>query len=233
MFQKVSRSRVVRAKRFQHFGLETGNPIGGIILISGSGVTDSKIVNPQFHRYDSRLGQDYSIVNYYSKRTFSSLEHGFLVLDFVGPMDWKSRASLLQRCLEATSKRLFFMVDPWEPTAGQLGKALVREFSTIGEFEQSLCGYTTINIATIVRLFDLRTEFGGDNSGQWCIGGCLADFAPPVRLSMTRGQLWDSALVLDQAEKVGCMLSLGEMQQSLFITRHFDGLDNLLLESLV
>jgi hypothetical protein len=80
-------------------------------------------------------------------------------------------------------------------------------------------------------LLELRRSFGGADTGRWCFGSCLAEFTPPVRSSFSKGQLWDVALVLDQPEKIGCVLSLDEMQQSLFATRLFDGFDNMLRHS--
>ena len=181
--------------------------------------------------YDPRLGQDYSISNHQTKKIFSSLEHGFFVLECVGAVDWTGQLPFVNRCIEATSKKLFFMVVPWYPGATELREAVERELGPLSEFEHSLCGYTPIGSDALNRLMGLRRSFGGDKTGQWCIGGCLAEFAPPVRTSFWKGSLWDVALVLGQPEKIGCVLSLDEMQQSLFATRLFDGLDDLLRQS--
>lgn len=156
------------------------------------------------------------------------MEHGFFVLDCIGKADWTAQIPLLTGCIEATSRKLFFMLDPWEPGARELRMALEREFGTSMEFERSLCGYAAIDSNAVERLLQLRASFGGDSTGQWCIGGCLVEFAPPMRLSFWKAQSWDLALALDQPDKLGCVLSLGEMQQSLLVTRLFDSLDNLL-----
>jgi len=185
----------------------------------------------QVRIYDPRLREDWSTTNFMTKKSFSSLKHGFYVMDCVGPIDWTADLALLNGCLQSASKKLFFMVDPWQPGAAQLSDALQREFGPLKEFERSLCGYATTDPDIAQRLFRLRTLFGGDRTGQWCIGGCVEEFAPPVRAGLTKRQLWDLCLVLEQAEKLGCVLSLGEMKQSLFGTRLFDGLDNLLRQS--
>jgi len=195
------------------------------------GVTDLRPMKLQVHTYDPRLGHDYAISDHATKKTFSSLEHGFLVLDCIGAVDWTGQLALLRRSIESTSKQLFFMLDPWEPGARELRNAVEREFGSLQEFERSLCGYAAIGSDALERLLRLRAASSGSNSGQWCIGGCLAEFAPPVRLGFSKGQLWDLAQVLGQPEKLGCVLSLGEMQQSLFVTRLFDGLDTLLRHS--
>jgi hypothetical protein len=185
----------------------------------------------QVRTYDPRLGQEYAVSDHATKKRFSSLEHGFFVLDCVGAVDWTSQLPLLNGCLQAISKKLFFTLDPWEPGARELRQALEREFGAVREFERSLCGYAAITSDAIDGLLQLRASFGGDSTGQWCIGGCLEEFASPVRMSFSKGQAWGLPLVLEQAEKLGCVLSLGEMQQSLLVTRLFDNLDNLLRQS--
>lgn len=181
--------------------------------------------------YDPRRGEDWYTTNFMTKRTFSSLKHGFFVMNCVGPVDWAADLSLLNGSLQATSKRFFFMVDPWPPGAARLANALEREFGPLKEFERSMCGYAALYADAVQQLFRLRTLFGGDTTGEWCIGGYMVEFSPPVRTSLFKRQLWDFSLVLEQADKVGCVLWLGEMQQSLFATRLFDELDNLLRHS--
>ena len=123
------------------------------------------------------------------------------------------------------------MVDPWEPGARELREGVERKFGSLNEFEHSFCGYAPIGSDALGWLLELRRSLGGDNTGLWCVGGCLTEFKPPVRTSFWKGQLWDVSLVLDQPEKIGCVLSLDEMQQSLFTTHLFDGFDNLLRQS--
>jgi hypothetical protein len=181
--------------------------------------------------YDPRLGQDYSVSNFTTKRTFSSSKHGLYVWDCVGPLDWSSELPLITESIQRTARRLFFMLDPWQPQGQPLYEALTREFGPLLEFERSVCGYTRIGLEVVEQLFELRRTFGGDTTGQWCIGGCLQEFTAPVRTGFTKAQLWDLALVLDQADKLGCVLWLGEMQQSLFATRPFEELNALLQRS--
>lgn len=181
--------------------------------------------------YDPRRGEDWYTTDFMTKRTFSSLKHGFFVMICVGPVDWTADLSLLNGSLRATSKGFFFMVDPWHPGASRLANALECEFGPLKEFEHSLCGYATIYADAVQQLLRLRTSFGGDTTGEWCIGGYMVEFSPPVRTGLFKRQLWDFSLVLEQADKVGCFLWLGEMQQSLFATRLFDGMDNLLRQS--
>ncbi len=185
----------------------------------------------QVRFYDPRLREDWSTTDFMTKKSFSSLKHGLYVMDCVGVVDWTAELSLLNGCLQSTSKKLFFMVDPWPPGAAQLSNTLEHEFGPLKEFERSLCGYATIDAEVVQQLLRLRASFGGDTTGQWCIGGCVQEFTPPVRTGLTKRQLWDLCLVLEQAEKLGCVLWLGEMKQSLFATRLFDGLDNLLRQS--
>jgi hypothetical protein len=185
-------------------------------------------MNSDVTKYDPRLRQDYTVRNFMTVEEFSSLEHNLFVLDCIGTLDWAGELQLLIGCIQNTASKCFVMFDPWGPGKDELRNAIELEFGPVMEFEHTYCCYTNISIVTLDRLFQLRAKFDGYASGQWCIGGCIAEFTPPERTGFGKRQLWDIALVLGQPEKIGCVLSLGEMQQSFFATRLFKGLDILL-----
>jgi hypothetical protein len=185
----------------------------------------------QIKSYDPRSLEDYCSSNFTTKNAFSSIEHGFYVLDCVGKLDWSSEIYLLTVCIQNTGKQIFFMVDPWQSKTEGLKNALENEFGRLFEFENSVCGYTDIASDAVGKVLQIRAMFGGDSSGQWCIGGCLDKFTMPRRTSFAKGELWDLPFILGQPQKIGCVLWLGEMQQSLFATRLFVGFDNLLQQS--
>ncbi len=93
-------------------------------------------------------------------------------------------------------------------------------------FEKSLIGYFQPNATTMERILALRLEHGGDESGEWSLGGCLSEFKPPERLSVSRASAWDFAHLLGQALNIGLALELAEMQQTTLMTKVFSGFDD-------
>ncbi len=175
--------------------------------------------------YDPSLGQNFVLPYHSTKDTFSSLESNFFVQDSIGDVDLIKWKKAIYKCIKKTSRRGFFTVIPWSPGAKKLKQRIYQDFINVEEINSSLFCYFELSTDTIDKLFELRNEYGGDVSGEWGIGGCIVDLPTPN----TRKQYWDFAYLLEQADKIGCLLSLGEMQQTFFMSKSFDGLKELLL----
>ena len=181
---------------------------------------------PNIQIYDPKLGQDYKFFNHLAKTTFSSLEDGFCVLEVVGEMDWGVHQNALLECILKTSTKGFFAVAPWYPGAEKLRRALLQRFSNAKVIANAVLGYFDPSADALSKLFSIRDECGGESSGEWCIGGCSTKFSEQnIKCSG-----WDLNCLLHQAEKIGCVLSLEEMQQSYFIIKPFEGLPKIIEE---
>jgi len=178
--------------------------------------------------YDSRLGQDFRFNTPIG--TFSSLEHHFYVLDNAGNLPWARGDSLLKECVLKTSKIGFFTIALWAPGAKKLATKIKQEFQVASEFWGSLCGYFDVETDSIQKLFEIRKMFGEGKSGEWGLGGCLEKFSPPTRISFAKNETWGFCHILNQPAKIGCLLYLGEMRQTTFMTKIFDGLDACLAQ---
>ena len=100
---------------------------------------------------------------------FSSLEHGFYVLEAAGEIDWDMHRGILLECILQTSPIGFFTVVPWSPGAGKLTQALLKQFGDAVEIDNSVCGYFDPSADLLSKLFAIRNECGGASSGEWCI----------------------------------------------------------------
>lgn len=176
--------------------------------------------------YDARLRQDFRLN--ISGGTFSSLECYFYVLDNADNLDWVESATILEECIRNTSKYGFFTVVPWVPGANKLKAEIKKEFDVASELAGSLCGYFDVGTDSIQRLIKMRRKFGGGRSGEWGLGGCLDHFTPTKQGSFAKKEAWNIFHVLSEPQKIGCYLFLGEMHQTTFLTKIFDGLDEYL-----
>lgn len=181
---------------------------------------------PNIKTYDPKFGQDYAFFNHSTKTTFSSLEHGFFVLEAVGEMDWGMHQAMLLECIIKTSTKGFFLVAPWYPGAEKLRRALLQQFSDAQVLENAVLGYFDPATDELGKLFAIRGEHGRGSSGEWCIGGCLTKFSKQ-NIKCSGGNL---SCLLPQSGKIGCVLSLEEMQQSYFIIKIFEGLPKIIGE---
>ena len=180
---------------------------------------------PDIQTYDPRLGQDCVFFSGPSEKPmFSSLEHGLYVVEAVGEMNWDMHQDLLLECILNTSTEGFFTVDPWGPGASNLKLMLMRQLNDVMEVGHSVLGYFTPSADSLRRLFSVRAECGGGSSGEWCIGGCSTKFSGQD-INCTE---WNFNRLLHQADKIGCVLSLEEMQQSYFMVKPFDGLSEII-----
>lgn len=173
--------------------------------------------------YDPRKREDYRVRNFQTGVEFSSFDSGFFVMEFVGDVDWLRHAETLKQCIQDTSNSGFVTCAPWVPEVVNIRSRLEAECSLLLEFGHTFCGYFPVRVDSIRRLLELRTEAGDWKSGEWCIGGCISELALPQRHSITSTALWDFAHVLDQSERVGCVLSLGEMLQTTLLIRRRKG----------
>lgn len=179
---------------------------------------------PNIRSYDPRLGQDYVVKNHSTKASFSSLAHGFYVLEVTGELDWDNYQDMLLACMRETSKSGFFTVVPWRPGAAKLKHALLQQFGKIVEIDNSLIGYFDPSTCLLNRLFAIRNECGGTSSGEWCVGGCSSVFSA----LHVKNSGWNLTYLMNQAEKIGCVLSLEEMEQSYFMVKAFDELPKII-----
>jgi len=175
--------------------------------------------------YDPRRGEDFVLKNRRLKKSFSSLHHGLLVVDSQGQSLLSKEVTVLKESIPKTSALGFFIVVLWVPGAKKLKASIQQEFGETFECANSLCGYFDAqSVDNVELLLDLRDTFGGNKSGEWGFGGCLTKFSAPKRISLFRGELWDFEHVLYDADRLGCLLFLGE-RYTTFVTRIFDGMD--------
>jgi hypothetical protein len=184
-------------------------------------------MEPKFAIYDPRQHQEYAPVDFLTKMRFSNLEAGFIVAEGEG-IDWGERVSLLSEAILRTSKLGFVTVDPWIPHTKEVMRALRKDFPINNVFRKTGIAYCGLGVGPIEHAFDLRRRCGQDVSGEWCVGGCIERFAVPRRVSLFGWGSWNYAHILGQAERLGCVLYLAEMQQSVLAVRVFDGLDEWL-----
>jgi hypothetical protein len=184
----------------------------------------------QVQIYDPRLGRSFETMNALTERRFCSLEWGFFVITGID-IDWHSRADLLGEAMAKTSKLGFVAVKPWSPYITNLFDSLKLAFPTTSEFEESLSAYFEPGLEAIERIFRLRQAHGQETSGEWCLGGCIMEFTPPKRASLSRTALWDFAHILGQPANIGWALELAEMRQSTFVVKPFEGFDDWLMRT--
>jgi hypothetical protein len=190
------------------------------------GVTgDFEMLSPQI--YDPRRGQDFRINT--ATGMFSSLEHNFYVSDTYDS-DWDNRLDLLNKCISKTSKLGFFTIAPWVPGAEKHRTRIKQEFKSVSECGGNLAGYFGLESDAVRRLFAIRKEYGEGKSGEWGIGGCSEKFDPPTQTAPAKKEAGEFFHLLTQPSKIGCLLYLGEMQQTTFMVRMFDGIDSYVAE---
>lgn len=182
-------------------------------------------MKPTQEIYDPRRGQDFRIKT--ATGTFSGLEHNFYVVDNADS-NWGNRLDLLNKCISKTSKIGFFTVAPWVPGAEKLRARIKQEFESVSECGGNLAGYFGLESDAARRLFAIRNEFGEGKSGEWGVGGCSEKFDPPTRTASAKKEAWEFFHLLTQPSKIGCLLYLGEMQQTTFMVKIFDGIDSYL-----
>lgn len=176
--------------------------------------------------YDPKLDQDYEFYNYLSGTTFSSLKQGFYVLEAVGELNWESYQTILLECIAKTSTTGFVAVSPWHPGAEKLRKKLLSELTSAKEYNGTIFSYFTPTREMLSKLFRIRNEYGGTSSGEWLIGGGSTDLLEKLVICVE----WNLSCFLQQADKIECILSLEEMQQSYFFIKPFEGLQSILQE---
>jgi hypothetical protein len=181
-------------------------------------------MKPSVDTFDPRLGQEYAITDFETKRRFSNLGERLFVACAVG-VDWSAKAILLRQALVQTSRLGSIAVEPWRPHARQVLADVALDCARVERHAESAIAYFELRVDVIQRAFALRSLHGGQNSGTWCVGGCLAEFGPPKPSSRWRSVIWDFALLLGQPERIGLALALDEMQQSTLMTRILDGFD--------
>jgi len=70
----------------------------------------------------------------------------------------------------------------------------------------------------VEKILNLRDEYGGAESGEWCIGGSFETFD----FAEQKLPHWDFAYFLSKSRNIGCLLHIGEMRQVIFLSRDGD-----------
>ena len=169
--------------------------------------------------YDPMLGQDYFLAS--KEDSFSSLKENLFVAEITGDIELDTLRSTLMTCVQATSTQAFFFIVPWYPVSKGLVRKIQTEFPGVSELEGSLCGYSDSPSSILDKLLSIRETHGGARSGEWTIGGCNEPFDSPG------SKVWGFDYALDQVSKLGCLLHLGEMKQTVFISKLFEGLPKI------
>jgi hypothetical protein len=191
---------------------------------------DAPLETVKMQLFDPRSGEDFILKDRHLNRTFSSLQHNLYVIDSIDEKKLDQK-KLLKICIPKTSRLGFCTLVPWVPGAKKLMERIHRELNSVHEYEGSLVGYFDVTRLDIIdALFDIRAAFGEYKTGEWGFGGCVTEFSPPRRISFLKGELWDFAHLISQAEKVGCLLYVGDGYTT-FLTRIFDDFDDWLVRT--
>jgi hypothetical protein len=170
--------------------------------------------------YDPRLNEDYDPVNFQTKSKFSSIKHGLFVVECYVNIDWRIYHEIIANCIGRTSKEVFVTFNPWRGSESLTQTIIQKSIETVhsGRF---ICSYLpkTDSLFQILEHAYTKDPHGW---GQLCLGGCNAKFTTPVKKNFFQNIDWDSAQLFTQAEKIGCLLCLDEMQHSLFLAKLLD-----------
>lgn len=170
--------------------------------------------------YDPSLNEDYDPVNFQTKSKFSSIKHGLFVVESFGNIDWRIYHEIVASCIGRTSKEIFATFNPWRESES-LTQAIIQKSTETVHSGRSICSYlpNTDSLFEILEHAYTRSPHGW---GELCLGGCSAKFSTPVKRNFLQNIDWGSSQLFTQAEKIGCLLCLGEMQHSLFLAKPID-----------
>ena len=187
---------------------------------------------PNVTTYDPRKGENF-VLALSKEKTFSSLEHGFLVVDSIPKSmlfglavgfdvnaDLAEVSTLLMTCIQCTASKGFFTCVPKPDKLNLDGQ----DFEFLDAIEDSICGYFTPIEDVVAKLLNARV---GHESEEWILGSCFKEFSKPQQVSAwSQVELYDFAYVLSEPENIGCLF----YQQGNWLTimsRLFDGIDEL------
>jgi hypothetical protein len=134
----------------------------------------------------------------------------------------------LTRAIQATSQFGFLTVLPWWPGARTVLDSVRREFGPGIDGQDSLFVVFEPTLLNVERAIQLRE--GAAGSGEWGIGGCSRPLQinAPLCASGRAVYFWNLTAILCQANAVGCYLHCGEHRSVTFMTRAFEGVDQVL-----
>jgi len=179
-------------------------------------------MNIELDKWNPRVGENYEIKDHNSGLIFSSIQHDFYVVEATGFSSWTEKASELAKCLSKTSKVAGLLVSAWSPGANELLQAIRGEFDVVNESNRTI--WAEINIKNgVERALSLREKFGSGSSGEWVIIG--GDNIREILLSSKFPPKQNNFLDILCSHEIGFFLEIGEMQQSLLITRYYQGIE--------
>lgn len=178
-------------------------------------------------QFDHRLGQDFRFTDAAYGLQFSSARSGFTVLDDAGCVPWRTSAPELARAIRANSTFGFLTVLPWWPKGRSVLTAVRQRFGPGIAGKDSLCVMFEPTLANVERALELCEGTGA--LGEWGIGGCseALQMNVPIGAGGKQVYLWNLTAVLGQAHVVGSFLHFGEQHAVTFMTRLFDGMDEV------
>jgi len=165
--------------------------------------------------FDAEKGEEFKFIEYGSKNEFSNLKQKLFVIEDPEKILWEENIDFLLKSISSTSIKGFFLVTPWVPGKDALMKSIYSLDGHLWNKEKDYdLFYFDVKGEAIEKLFNIREEFGGYNSGEWIVGGCNSCFNVE---NFKKDELTTSDILL-QDEKIGCLLELYEMHQSLFMS---------------
>jgi len=172
--------------------------------------------------FDAEKGEEFKLIDQESKNEFSNLKQNLFVIDDPEKILWEENIDFILKCISATSVKGYFIVTPWVPGRDALMQSIYDLNEKLWNKEKDYdLFYFDVKDEPIKELFKIREKFGGYNSGEWVIGGCNSYFNVE---GFKKNELTTSDILL-QDEKIGCLLELYEMHQSLFITIKYAGFE--------
>ncbi len=168
--------------------------------------------DPVVNVYDSRWGQDFKMV-VGRTTTFSSVRHGLLVIDTNG-VDWTRHRTLVDQLLQHSGSEGFVVVEPWRPHVKEIATLFEEEYGHTDTLGSLIVGYFVPVATAFNKIFTLRESSGGDRSGVWCFGTLTSRF--DLSNSVSGAPL---GLALQQAERLGALMTLDEAGQSTLMVR--------------
>ncbi|WP_456405770.1 hypothetical protein [Thiolapillus sp.] len=177
----------------------------------------------QMHVWDPRKGENYTLEDFETKQTFSSMDEGVFVVEAIS-VDWNEPSCkyFLHGLLHDTqTNNLTIIITPWIKE-----KYFKENLDELVDVDYSLPNYIAqfeTNEELLDGILEVRGKLGYDKSGEWIIIGSNK------KLRLDEGSIAGGfSKILDQANNFEFLIYMAEMQQYYFIFKPFDRVDLLL-----